>query len=422
MSPRSATYTHPFMPLIERLSFPRPAGSDGERRAAALLASELEAAGLRARFEEHPLSTARVTAARIELLGNAGREIPCRGVLLTGETPPGGIEGDFVYIEGYTAESIGDLRGRIVLVNDFPKTEQWSALVGARPNAILVYEGQVDSAPQLFERQLQLGGLRIGRIPTLMIHARDAHELVQGGGGRLRVELRQQVTEARMTNILASVPGTDLGDERILITAHYDSGADCLGACDNASGTAVAIGLAQYFLRRPLRRGLELCLFSGEECGLAGSTAFVRRHIHEASDWRLVLNLDMLGYALGHHRIVSSAHEGCLHWLTYMCAELDFPAELETTICPSDSLPFVKAGIPAINIYRRGVGKTYRHHGPQDRPDNLNEAVLQHSFDFARTLLTRLGDARRFPVPALIPESVRADLRAFELSHLVELA
>ena len=104
-----------------------------------------------------------------------------------------------------------------------------------------------------------------------------------------------------------------LAREVVVLGAHYDhlgfGGAGSLrpdaravhhGADDNASGTAAAILAAERVAQgaRPARRErrtLVVALFSGEESGLAGSSAFVGRAAAPLADTVAMINLDMVG-------------------------------------------------------------------------------------------------------------------------------
>src|SRR5439155_704659 len=84
-------------------------------------------------------------------------------------------------------------------------------------------------------------------------------------------------------NVVGILPGTDpaLADEAVVIGAHYDhlgrvDGVVYPGADDNASGTAVVLGLARAFAAAGgTGRTLVVALFGAEELGLIGSRHYV---------------------------------------------------------------------------------------------------------------------------------------------------
>src|SRR5207245_2784227 len=94
---------------------------------------------------------------------------------------------------------------------------------------------------------------------------------------RLHVDLDDE--EQRGVNVIGIVPGTDpaLAAEAVVVGAHYDhlgyqGGVMYPGADDNASGTALVVGLARAFASAGgAPRTLVFALFGGEELGLLGS-------------------------------------------------------------------------------------------------------------------------------------------------------
>jgi carboxypeptidase Q len=83
-------------------------------------------------------------------------------------------------------------------------------------------------------------------------------------------------------NIIGEIPGTDpaLKDEVVMIGAHFDSWHSGTGATDNGAGSGVmleAMRLLRTLNLKP-RRTIRIGLWTGEEEGLMGSRAYVRKH------------------------------------------------------------------------------------------------------------------------------------------------
>ena len=83
-------------------------------------------------------------------------------------------------------------------------------------------------------------------------------------------------------NIIGEIPGTDpqLKDEVVMIGAHFDSWHSGTGATDNGAGSGVmleAMRLIKALNLQP-RRTIRIGLWTGEEQGLMGSSAYVRQH------------------------------------------------------------------------------------------------------------------------------------------------
>ena len=82
-------------------------------------------------------------------------------------------------------------------------------------------------------------------------------------------------------NVLGEIPGTDprLKDEVVMLGAHFDSWHTGTGATDNAAGSAVMLEAMRILktLNLPLKRTVRIALWTGEEQGLLGSRAYVRK-------------------------------------------------------------------------------------------------------------------------------------------------
>ncbi|WP_410175981.1 M28 family peptidase [Pseudanabaena galeata] len=82
----------------------------------------------------------------------------------------------------------------------------------------------------------------------------------------------------------------------LIIGAHYDTVAGCVGADDNGSGVAVLLELAAYFSANPIKYPIQLIAFDMEEYGLLGSAAYADKLKQENQKIRLMISLEMLGY------------------------------------------------------------------------------------------------------------------------------
>lgn len=81
-------------------------------------------------------------------------------------------------------------------------------------------------------------------------------------------------------NVIAEIPGSDLKDEVVMIGGHLDSWHGGTGATDNGTGsTAVmeAMRILKASGAQP-RRTIRAALWAGEEQGLLGSRAYVKKH------------------------------------------------------------------------------------------------------------------------------------------------
>jgi hypothetical protein len=145
------------------------------------------------------------------------------------------------------------------------------------------------------------------------------------GGGRMKVEMdtftikpdgRRINKPVLMANVLATLPGTDSTDTRVLlVSGHIDSRvsdvmnatADAPGANDDASGTALVMELARVLAGQKFPCTIKLVAVQGEEQGLYGSGHLAERAKKEG--WNLVamLNNDIVGNSTGNDPTLKDA-------------------------------------------------------------------------------------------------------------------
>jgi hypothetical protein len=81
-------------------------------------------------------------------------------------------------------------------------------------------------------------------------------------------------------NVIAEIPGSDKANEIVMLGGHLDSWHVATGATDNAIGCAQMMEAARILkaLGVKPRRTIRVALWSGEEEGLLGSLAYVKKH------------------------------------------------------------------------------------------------------------------------------------------------
>ncbi len=132
-------------------------------------------------------------------------------------------------------------------------------------------------------------------------------------GGRLDVKLdstflepdgRRIIRKVLLTNVMATLKGTDPNDKRIFIVGGHldsrngeanDSVGTAPGANDDASGVTAVLELARVLSKRNFPATIIFVAFSGEEQGLNGSTFLAKKA--KDQNWNVVamLNNDMIG-------------------------------------------------------------------------------------------------------------------------------
>jgi hypothetical protein len=134
-------------------------------------------------------------------------------------------------------------------------------------------------------------------IPVVAVNAGDGERLFSEAGNLLfsfSFESEEKVTD--VFQVEASIPSTTGEPYFLLVGAHLDS--KCLGATDNATGSAIALSLAQAVSKCERRgMGLRVCWWSGHEFGrYTGSSIYARDRFDELERYCVAYtNIDMPG-------------------------------------------------------------------------------------------------------------------------------
>jgi Zn-dependent M28 family amino/carboxypeptidase len=211
-------------------------------------------------------------------------------------------------------------------------------------------------------------------------------------------------TKASASNVIGYIEGSDLKNEYVFLTAHYDhlgkkGNVIYYGADDNGSGTASVLEMARAFAEakakgaRP-RRTLVFMTVSGEEEGLWGSEYYSDHPVFPLDSTDVDLNTDMIGridpgrnygdsmnyvYVIGNDKISTGLDPISIAVnKKYTHLELDYkfnnPDDPEQIFYRSDHYNFAKKGVPVLFFFD-GIHKDY--HKPTDTVDKINFDLLE---------------------------------------------
>ena len=206
-------------------------------------------------------------------------------------------------------------------------------------------------------------------------------------------EASTPVGPVKMVNVSVSIPGT-AGKKRLIIGGHYDTKLfkefKFVGANDAGSSTAFLIELARVLKDRKNEVPIELLFLDGEEAfgeWESGNT-FGSRHYVEAARKEGTLNqigAFVLVDMIGEKNPVFQREENSTPWLVdavwSAARKLNRPEFVErSTMISDDHLPFLEAGIPAVDIIDLDYPdeETRRFwHTAEDTIDKLSPQSLQ---------------------------------------------
>ena len=320
----------------------RPAGSDGEVRAAQYLLAELKSYGYRTEEQTFQYQSISDDGTLLQVLEPDSRVLNAR--LMVGSIA-GQSEGQLIAAgSGRPEEFSLRMSGNIALVQrgqlDFG--EKVANAVTAGAIGVIVYN---------FEPGLFFGNLQSSTIVPVVIVSQESGEylLSRLGSGtmKVRIEVRAEEVVRTSRNIIARPP---FGVCEVLVGAHHDSVPVGPGANDDASGVATVLELARSLAAAGSAGNVCFALFGAGEAGQLGSQAFLKQiSPGDKASLKAVIDLDTVGVGerwqlVGDQRLARIAAKAAGD--PGLGAETALASALET----SDTATFLDAGIPAVRL------------------------------------------------------------------------
>ncbi|MES2462195.1 MAG: M20/M25/M40 family metallo-hydrolase [Armatimonadota bacterium] len=212
-----------------------------------------------------------------------------------------------------------------------PAGAQKSPAVPKRDDAVLAAVCAVSAAPlertvrdlAAFPTRHTLSGAR-GVDAAAAYLAREFTAISRANGGRLLVEKQTWTQPAgnrmpaphTLTNVIATLPGTETPERVIVISGHYDSRVTDVmnikdrapGANDDASGVAVVMELARVMAGRRYPCTVVFAAVTGEEQGLYGSTHLAETMLSAKRNIVAMITNDIVGNSRGEGGIRDDRH------------------------------------------------------------------------------------------------------------------
>ncbi len=305
--------------LVETLdlfaTLDRVSGGEGERQANAYLKRKLTEYGVPFRTYEMQLYLSHPLSAEVEVLGPDGRTIEAINHAFSRSTPPGGVEGEVIYIGRNMTEDpfdaplvdyeVLDVRDKIVLDDGYPApyrawaTEQAGALaqIFINPDNQLhnMTVTTVWGSPTPETKHM------VPTNPIVALRRPDGDNIRDrvASGETVRVRVKGEVdTRWRPTElVVAHIDGGSEAEKFVLVGGHLDSWHE--GITDNATGNASMLEMARILHeeRDKLRRSVRLAWWPGHSAGrYAGATWYADNLYADLRENAIVyMNIDSPG-------------------------------------------------------------------------------------------------------------------------------
>lgn len=381
---------------------PRPAGTQQEARARDWTVAKLKSLDF-ANVRAEPFTMPVWLRGRDEahILSPFPQQLVLAALGNSGSTPAKGIEGEVVYfptLADLEAAPTDSLKGKIAFVSHamtatqdgssygyFGATRRQGPSIASKKGAaaILIRSIGTDHHRQAHSGvQMWADGAK--PIPAAALSIPDADQLVRiisrGRPVRLHLTLTSKMLKDQPSgNVIAEIPGTDPAAGVVLAACHLDSWDQGTGAIDDASGCGIVTAAALHAAKAgPLRRTIRIFMAGAEEVGGDGGRAYFAAH--GAEPHAMVMESDF-----GADRVwrvdykLPVGHEGLASRISAGLAPLGIAQSSALAGGGADIQPFVKAGVPVIDLQQDGTRYFDIHHTPDDTLDKVDREQLQQN-------------------------------------------
>lgn len=304
-------------------------------------------------------------------------------------TPRQGITAPVLVVGSFDelARKSAEARGKIVLFDvpftNYGATVQYrsrGAVEAAKLGAVAVL---IRSVTNNSMQNPHTGAMRydstVTAIPAAALSVEDAAMLhrMYARGERVVVTLRMEARthpDVMSRNVVAELVGREKPEEIVVLGGHIDSWDVGQGAMDDAGGSVAAWEAVRLLKRLGLRprRTIRVVLWTNEENGLRGATAYRDAHASEIS--RHVMAMESDGGVFAPRGFSVEGSEGAVSMVDSLATLLG--AIGATDIRPggagADVGPLTAAGVPGLGLQVDGTRYFWYHHSEADTMDKLD--------------------------------------------------
>lgn len=255
-------------------------------------------------------------------------------------------------------------------------------------------------------------------IPAVCIGKEDGmalKEKLKTSTSTATIDMTNNSSMIQARNVIATIKGSEIPEEEIVIGGHLDSWDLATGAIDNGIGSFAVIDIARAFKANNLnpKRTVKFVLFMGEEQGLFGSRHMVSEAVKGGTieNIKYMMNLDMSGNPIGMNAGGKLDNENFF-------TELGETIQQQDTIYQnkfsnnsglhSDHQPFMLEGIPILSVHSNLDRSIYGcYHSDCDDFSLVNEEHITNTSRFGTMMLYGLANAETLPATKMDSETTK---------------
>ncbi|MBR07862.1 MAG: aminopeptidase [Rickettsiales bacterium] len=323
---------------------------------------------------------------------------------------PGAANGKIVLVY------IGVLEGSPEDAKNLHRSEKTAIAIKNGATGVVIFN-QVDGGVLLTGTASVTGELI--PIPAVCISKEKGMELKEKLKAGMLIEAHLAMTNnsdvIKARNVIATLTGSELADEKIIIGGHLDSWDLATGAIDNGIGSFAILDIARAFTANNLKpkRTIQFVMFMGEEQGLLGSSYMVDEAVKDGSieNIKYMFNIDMGGNPIGVNAGGQLNDTTFFKNLGVEIAAIDTVYQNKFSNrsgLHSDHQPFMLEGVPILGVASnldRSIYKCY--HADCDDFSLVNEEHIRNTARFGTMILYALANAEKLPADKMDSETTK---------------
>lgn len=270
-------------------------------------------------------------------------------------------------------------------------------------------------------------------IPAVCVGKEDGLALktqLQNGPLYSHIQMTNHSGMIKARNVIATITGSSIPKEKIVVGGHLDSWDLATGAMDNGIGSFSVLDMARTFkaLKLQPERTVDFVMFMGEEEGLLGSRAYVDASIKDKSidQIRYMLNYDMTNDPKGYHTSDADSKE-LFESIGNIAKQLDSSFKNTFSVgagLHSDHQPFMLHGVPtgggAGGSLPKGAGPCY--HADCDVFSLVEDKGMRNTVRFNTMLVYGVADSKELKAKHFTDEETRLFLIKNNLQEPLTIA
>ena len=304
-------------------------------------------------------------------------------------TPRRGITAPVLVVTSFDdlATKAGQARGKIVLFDvpftNYGATVQYRSRGAVEAAKVGAVAALIRSVASNSMQNPHTGAMRydtaVRKIPAAALSVEDAAMLhrMYDRGERVVVTLKMEARthpDAMSRNVVAELVGREKPDEIVVLGGHIDSWDVGQGAMDDGGGSVAAWEAVRLLKRLGLRprRTLRVVLWTNEENGLRGATAYRDAHLAEIPRHVMAMESDAGVFAPEGFSVDGSPEAVTMVAGLAPLLESIGATRIRAGGAGADVGPITALGVPGLGLQVEGTRYFWYHHSEADTMDKLD--------------------------------------------------